>query len=544
MPKIWRVRLLAAVLLGGLFAGFAFAATSSRNGSAASQPTTFFVAPTGSDKNQCTQAEPCASFEKGYRVAPCGGVVQIAPGSYPKQTLRGDPAKLSCTKRVVLDASTGNALTGGVAIKGASHLELVSVAADFSACTTSSVNPPCPALSVGGGNDVVIRGVHFARFYVYAQNVQILNSDFGPSYDNHGIIGAPTRDLLVADTVIHDQWNSQACKATPGCLSKNHMGCGTINDSINVTFARNRIHNCEDLAVLVKPYKSSNQNIRFENNVLGPVGGFRAVSLSVPNAAGGRINDGIHFFYNTFLKGVSVTRAVHYPNSEAIGNLGNLGLCSGLQAAGFVLDYNVVLASTPCGAHSKAITTAGLADDGFHLRQDSPAIGGGDAENHPSSDIDGHSRPRHWRPDAGADQREPADLILGRSIGFAVIGAPEADVRGFYGIPRHTSKVRIGKRTLPRLVYSLYGGNLLVTLDAGRVVGVGTSSRYYETAGGLRAGADASGVRSFAGLRWVTCRRAFLRYYGDVAVYFTPRGGKSGKTIDGISMLKRSYEGC
>ena len=545
LPKIWRVRLLAALLLGGLFAGLAFAASSSRYGTSAVPPTTFYVAPTGSDKNPCTESAPCASFERGFRVAPCGGIVKIAPGSYAKQTLRSDPAKLSCTQRVVLDGSGGEVLTQGVVTKGAAHVELVGIGADLSACTSDKIAPPCPSLAITGGGDVVVRRVHFARFFVYAPNVQVLGSDFGPSYDNHGIIGGPTRDLLVADTVIHDQWNSQACRSTPGCLGKNHMNCQTINDSVNVTFARTRIYNCDDTAMLVKPFQGSNQNIRFENSVFGPVRGFRSVSLTVPNPAK-RSNDGIHFLYNTFRQnqGFTVSSGVTYPNSEAIGNLGNIGNCAQIQRAGFTLDYNVIVGSSPCGEHSKATTAPGLATDGFHLMQGSPAIGGGDPENHPLSDIDGQTRPRQGRPDAGADQREPADLVLGRSIGAVTFAAAEADVRTFYGTPRHTGTVKIGNRVLPRIVYNLNGGSLFVTLSAGRVVGIGTSSPFYETPGGLRAGADAARVRSFAGVRWIKCRKAFLRYYGNAAVYFTPRGGKSGKTIDSISMLARGFEGC
>jgi hypothetical protein len=537
------VRLIAALLLlGGLFAGAGYAAFGPQTQRAPAPPPTVYVDTTGSDKNPCTQAAPCASFRRGYRVAPCGGVVRISAGSYGKQDLASDPAKAACTQRVVLDATPAAVLTQGMKIN-ASHLEVVGIGADFAACVTTSVAPPCPAIAIVGGTDVVLRRVRFARFFVYASNVQILSSDFGPSYDNHGIIGAPTRDLVVADTVIHDQWNSQACKAAPGCLSRNHMGCGTINDSTNVTFARNRIYNCEDLALLVKPYRGSNQNIRFENNVFGPVGGFRAVSLSVTNPAQ-RQNNGIHFLYNTFLKGISVSRGITYPNSEAIGNLGNLGSCTGLESGGFTLGYNVVFGSTPCGANSKVGANGSFAADGFHLLSSSPAVGGGDPENHPASDIDGQTRPRRWRPDAGADQREPADLVLGRSIGAVAIGAGEADVRAFYGAPQRSTNVRFGKKVLPRIIYRLHGGSLFVTLDAGKVVGVGSSSPYYETVGGIGPGGDSAGVKSFAGVRWVKCRGAFLRYYGNAAVYFTLRGGKAGKTLDGISMLKRGYEGC
>ena len=38
------------------------------------------VATTGDDANPCTAAEPCASFDRAYRAAPAGAVVEVAGG--------------------------------------------------------------------------------------------------------------------------------------------------------------------------------------------------------------------------------------------------------------------------------------------------------------------------------------------------------------------------------------------------------------------------------------------------------------------------------
>ena len=43
------------------------------------------MSPTGSDAGLCTQAAPCKSLDRAYRVAEPGDVVQIAEGSYPGQ---------------------------------------------------------------------------------------------------------------------------------------------------------------------------------------------------------------------------------------------------------------------------------------------------------------------------------------------------------------------------------------------------------------------------------------------------------------------------
>src|SRR5436190_20581460 len=46
-----------------------------------------FVSPTGSDTGTCTQSRPCRSFDRAYRVAGPGEVVEVGGGSYPPQSL-------------------------------------------------------------------------------------------------------------------------------------------------------------------------------------------------------------------------------------------------------------------------------------------------------------------------------------------------------------------------------------------------------------------------------------------------------------------------
>jgi hypothetical protein len=42
------------------------------------------------DSNPCTAAAPCASFDRAYRAASGGQVVEVAGGSYGNQELDGD----------------------------------------------------------------------------------------------------------------------------------------------------------------------------------------------------------------------------------------------------------------------------------------------------------------------------------------------------------------------------------------------------------------------------------------------------------------------
>jgi hypothetical protein len=551
--------LLGLVLVGALVSSACAGSYSSAGPQKASARSAdrLYVAPNGSSGGSCTQSAPCASFDRAYHQAQPGQIVEMACGSYAAQSLRPDPSKDSATANVVFQPAagcTGATLPNSGFPIQASHLELHGLTMDQTGCVASAPapNPPCPNISVSTpGHDVVLDGIKSSRFYITGgYNVVIRNSDFGPSYDNHGIVHADSagnrpHDILIENVAVHDHWNTDVCKATRGCVGQNHQGCGpTLNDSYNVVERRVRWFNCEDLDQLVKPYKFANENIRIENSWFGPGNGFRSLSLTSSKT---RPNSGIQLVNNTFTKGLSVTNGVTYPQSALIGNLGPLGSCAAFKAAGFTVDYNVTPGTQACGPHDVAVGSGdlGLAPDWYHLLQTSPALGRGEPGQAPAVDIDGQKRPTTWPSDAGADQREPAELVLGKTIGIAAIGSAEADARAFYGQPRSTVAVRVkNKPGLTRLTYPLHGGALWVTTSGGTVVGVGSSSRYYSTTDGVGPGASTSKIRSLPGTRWVKCRKAYRRYYGGVAVYFTPRGGIKGSVLDSVSMIRRAYDAC
>ena len=104
---------------------------------------------------------------------------------------------------------------------------------------------------------------------------------------------------------------------------------------------------------------------------------------------------------------------------------------------------------------------------------------------HPRTDTDSKLRPLRSKLDAGADQWDPVLIVFGRSIGAVRIGEPLADVEAFYGRPRARGVLKLGKRSLDRLTFRLHGGSLWAIADRGRVVGVGTTSPYYTTTGGI-----------------------------------------------------------
>jgi hypothetical protein len=49
-----------------------------------------YLSPSGQDSNPCTQAAPCRSLGHGYRVAPPGGIVEVAEGTYGCEPIVGN----------------------------------------------------------------------------------------------------------------------------------------------------------------------------------------------------------------------------------------------------------------------------------------------------------------------------------------------------------------------------------------------------------------------------------------------------------------------
>ena len=105
-----------------------------------------------------------------------------------------------------------------------------------------------------------------------------------------------------------------------------------------------------------------------------------------------------------------------------------------------------------------------------------------------------------------------------------------------------TRRVRF-LRARPRRVgtasYARAGGRISVTYAGDRVVGIATTSSYYSTPSGLGVGSTLT-----ARGRWSSCSKAYRRSLGAVTLDFRLAGGKGGKTISRIAMMRRAYAGC
>ena len=138
--------------------------------------------------------------------------------------------------------------------------------------------------------------------------------------------------------------------------------------------------------------------------------------------------------------------------------------------------------------------------------------------------------------DAGADQRENAAIVLGKSIGGVSLGELRDAVEAFYGSPRQVAAKRRG---LLVATYRLHGGFISISYVGKSVVGVATNSNYYAGKSGLGAGAPVR-TASAAGLRGGGCKGSLQRTMGSVIVSAVARNNR----VLSISMMQRRHATC
>lgn len=207
--------------------------TSTTAATAACPPSTaagVYVSPTGSDTNPCTQSAPCKSWDRGYRVAAPGAVVQIAGGSYGAQTLGVDSSKTSATQDVTLQPAAGSTvtLTGDLTILG-SHVWVKGPigAGAHNKLYVDLVGQPSHThnVTVDGfdGEDFVVGPASF---------VTIRGGDFGPSvgcqdtgeYENKvsassALPGVAPDHVTIEGNVLHDQTTANSVSCHNGGLN-------------------------------------------------------------------------------------------------------------------------------------------------------------------------------------------------------------------------------------------------------------------------------------------------------------------------------------
>ena len=82
-----------------------------------------YLSPAGSDSNACTQAAPCKGFDRGYRVAAPGGVVEVAAAPTRRRRSRPTARRRSASDVVFRPAGGASVVLGDLTVL-ADHVEI------------------------------------------------------------------------------------------------------------------------------------------------------------------------------------------------------------------------------------------------------------------------------------------------------------------------------------------------------------------------------------------------------------------------------------
>ena len=351
------------------------------------------MSPTGSDSNPCTQALPCRSFNRTYRVALPGQTVEVAAGSYGGETINPDASKTSSVD-VLFRPAAGAAVTvtGQLEILG-SHFEVRDM-------TVTQMEFPREA------DDVTMRNVINKGMWMQGpSNISIIGGEITCGYcgyhshlQNGGADSAPPRNILFDGVNFHD-WHSISGEhgeclqilGADGIPIRNSIfkNCGTGNGGLGAT---------ADVHIAWTGVGPMTKNILFENNFFYPSG--NPFVIQMDDYAN------IDFRYNSLSGPVNIfDRSGPGTSIDFVGNIVRKGSCTA-ENSGVPINwsYNIMQGGT-CGSTDRN-AAAGFVDanENLHLIFGAPAIDAGDPGSYPPLDFDRQARPMGLRADAGADE--------------------------------------------------------------------------------------------------------------------------------------------
>ncbi len=411
-----------------------------------------------------------------------------------------------------------------------------------------------------GANLLFINGVT----YTY-----VIGSDFGPVNAVSSFVSGcspgdgsnfNTTHLALDGNTFHDLIQT---------AGDQHLECIHWYDGSSSVIRNNKFLNCAQFNISFQQLfvkDASIANLLIENNIfdatcshqtLNTRGGLCGSQLSLAvRCVDAEHSRGIVIRFNSFAEGdmpqFTENVAGCFKPLRVYGNIMmgplNSWWCDVDTAKGIIYSHNIFTSENVCGVTNSSGIASPYVDSSkydFSLKPATRAIGFVPTTlDHPNADIAGDKRPLRMNSDAGADQRDPALIALGRSIGVVRMRKSIAHPLEFYGNARRAI-VRVGTKRLERITFRVRGRSLWALVDDEVVVGVGTTSPYYTTLQGLGAGADAKMVRTWNKSVWMGCRKAYRRSVAGLAVYAGVPGGKNGKRVGSLSMVQAAYDaGC
>lgn len=376
-------------------------------------PASRFVSPGGSDSATCGASDPCRSFDRAYRVAQPGQVVEVAGGTYPTQRIEHDPSKTSSAD-VYFRPKVGDAVkvAGDIDVYG-SHVTVMAMQAE---------DTDIPYDGPADVSDVTFWAMDGRNFTIDSgQDVNVIGGDYGPASScggaygggNNGIRmnrpGVMPSDILIWGVDIHDvqSYDLDAC----------HIECLIVGAGENIIVRSSRFWNCSIFDIFLQPFNGAISDVTLENNW-----------FAAPTDPNGNVNSGraVEFsgggpWQNLLIRHNSANTAINlndgapnpqYVNTSVIGNIAIRSTPPCFSAQGVVYRDNVWQQGA-CDPSDRSLGGAALpfvrvsdhADLDYHLTGGVAVDLVQASVSNLADDIDGDPRPEGAALDAGSDER-------------------------------------------------------------------------------------------------------------------------------------------
>ena len=356
-------------------------------------PASVFVAPGGNDSRPCTNAAaPCATFDRAYRMAEPGEVVELAAGSYPGQRMTADASKSGAA--VALRPASGAAVVvDELEVEGASGVTFQDIAFGGTIHVTNADS------SSLGSRDVTFESVTAQTFRVTGRVARIafVGGSFGNTVDNQPQVkkydfsdpDAASPQAILIEGVRFSDFRASSDGVHTECLQLIHASGLTVRAS--------RLDSCDGTGA-IGVTDGPLEHLTFENNFIGKDGDAYFAVQMTKNSSDVVVRN------NTMTKGMILS------DSESGGPWlleGNYMPFHGSLCTAGATHLHNVYAGGKCSASDVSVSALQVVDaDGFdlHLKPGSNAIGRANPASFPAYDIDGDPRPLGAAADAGADE--------------------------------------------------------------------------------------------------------------------------------------------
>jgi endonuclease YncB( thermonuclease family) len=406
---------------------------------------TLHVSPSGSDGGSCAASAPCRTFDRAYRAASPGDVVEVAGGSYGNETI---PALGRSGPAIELRSAPGASVRlAGLGVR-ADHVVVRGMAvADWLSVDSKNASDPV--------EHVTLVDMHTSKHWINnARDFLWRGGSIGPAFNEKAsmIGGQPASRRLTYDGILwHDATRDSNVV---------HMECFYVASVQGLTVRNSRFSNCAVFNVLITrmPTDDDPRDIVFENNVfersrdVGAASAYYAMGIHAAVTLNSLV-----LRNNVWAQPISIGTTVQ--SGRAVGNIGVGGWDGGCQK-GLAYSHNV-FTTKACGPHDRVDAQAfsqfvDPAGGDWRLKSGATAIGAAHPDDHPATDAAGHARDR--APDAGAFEHGTGGAAGGGGA-TGTVPAPGATRPG-------ARKQRV------RVLRVLDGRTLRVRLEGGRRIAV------------------------------------------------------------------------